>query len=311
MLVYPDAQILDIAGPLEVFARTSRWLTLQGHYSAQAYTIELVAEKQGLVKTSGGLAMQAGQSFASFTGCDTLLVTGGIGFSNAMQNEVILRWLQAQRQNCERLGSICTGALVLAAAGILDGHAATTHWEYLQLLAANTKNCEVRNNVLFVQSDNIFTSAGVTAGIDMALALVEQDFGKSVATAVAEQLLLERRRSATQPQKSRFLEAEKRTDRFGDLQLWILQNLAGNLTVNSLAERMAMSSRHFARQFKEHTGVTVADYINQVRTEEALRLMETGVSSHKDIARQSGFSSEQHLRRALQRHSVGAIQNSR
>ncbi|GHG75057.1 AraC family transcriptional regulator [Alishewanella longhuensis] len=301
MLIYPDAQILDIAGPLEVFSRTSRWLQQQGHYQGQAYSIELVAEKCGLVTTSGGISVFANVDCTTDIRCDTALVAGGIGFVDAMQRPLILDWLKQQYQQCQRIGSICTGALVLAAAGLLNGKSATTHWEYLKLLARNTTNCQIETNVLYVQSGNTFTSAGVTAGIDMALSMVESDWGKSVATAVAEQLLLERRRRATQPQKSRYLEVEKRTDRFGELQIWILEHLSRNLTVNVLAQRMAMSPRHFARQFKKYTGMTSADYVAQARLDEAKRLMAGGLTRLKDVAREAGFSSEQQLRRALQR----------
>ncbi len=301
MLVYPDAQLLDISGPLEVFARTARWLVEHGGRSEPVYRIELVAREAGAVRTSGGLALLVGRDLDDCGAIDTLLVSGGIGCAAACADAVLLDWLRDHAGRVQRLGSICNGALLLAAAGLLDGREATTHWAYLDRLAERSPGCRVDRESIYVRSGHLYTSAGVTAGIDLALGLVEADWGKSVAVAVAQELVVYRRRSARQPQLSRFLEAERREDRFGALQTWLLDHLAEPLPVERMAERMAMSPRHFSRRFGDQFGCSPAAYVARLRLEEACRRIESGAGQLKDVARQCGFGDEQALRRAFRR----------
>lgn len=301
MLVYPDAQMLDIAGPLEVFARSARWLAERWGRTTPAYTVELVAGDAGPVTLSNGLAVLASRAYRDLDAADTLLVTGGIGWQRAGEDRALLDWLAAQARQVPRVGSICTGALVLAAAGLLDDREATTHWQYLDRLAELAPRCRVDRESIYVRSGDLYTSAGVTAGIDLALALVEQDWGRTTAVAVAQELVVYRRRSANQAQLSRFLEAERRDDRFGQLQLWVLDHLDQHLPVERLAGVVAMSPRHFSRQFKTAMGMTPADYVTRLRVEEACRRMESGAGQLKDVARQCGFADEQALRRAFRR----------
>jgi transcriptional regulator GlxA family with amidase domain len=301
MLTFPDAQVLDVTGPLEVFSRTARWLAdTWGH--APAYATELVAAEAGPVRMSGGLEIVAQRSFHHVAGCDTLLVSGGIGWERACEDEGLLDWLRGMAGRVERIGSVCTGALVLAAAGLLEGRTATTHWAWCERLAVLSPGCRVEPDAIFLQSGNLYTSAGVTTGMDLALALVEQDWGKATAVAVAQELVIYRRRPGGQAQFSRFLEAERRDDRFGELQLWILDRLDEDLPLERLAQAAAMSPRHFSRRFKAEVGVTPAAYLAKVRLEEARRRIEAGSSSLKDVARSCGFSDEQNLRRAFRRH---------
>lgn len=306
MLVYPGAQILDIAGPLEVFARSARWLSERWGFRVPAYTVELLADHPGPVATSSGLELVARRAWLELEGADTLLVSGGIGWAAVAADKAVLAWLADQVALRPRIGSICTGALILAAAGILEGRAATTHWAYLDRLAALAPGCTVDREAVYVESGPVYTSAGVTAGIDLALGLVERDWGRTVAVAVAEQLVVYRRRSGDQAQRSRFLEAERRADRYGRLQLWILDHLGEDLSVEQLAATAAMSPRNFSRQFKAHTGMTPAQFVMQVRLEEACRRIEGGGVLLKDVARQCGFADEQNLRRAFRRH-LGAL----
>ena len=301
MLVYPDAQLLDIAGPLEVFARTARWLQAHHGAAAPAYAVELVAATPGPVATSSAIEVVARCGFDTAAEFDTLLVTGGIGYARACVDAPLLAWVARSAQCVPRLGSICTGALVLAAAGVLDGRAATTHWAYLDALAASAPGCVVDREAIYVRSDHVYTSAGVTAGIDLALALVEQDWGKAVAVAVARELVVYRRRTSAQAQLSRFLEAERRDDRFGHLQLWMLDHLDGSLSVERLAQAAAMSVRNFTRQFRLRMGETPAAFVLRLRVEEACRRLEAGSTPLKAIARQCGFADEQALRRAFRR----------
>ncbi|MGH8203434.1 MAG: GlxA family transcriptional regulator, partial [Steroidobacteraceae bacterium] len=230
---------------------------------------------------------------------DTLLVAGGIGFEAVVKDKAALRWIAEQSRRVQRLGSICNGALLLAAAGLLDGKAATTHWAYLDRLATLAPRARVDRDALYVRAGNIFTSAGVTAGMDLALALVEQDHGKAVALAVAQELVLFLKRPGGQSQFSRHLQAQKRDDLFGELELWMLENPRADLSVEGLARRMSMSPRHFARQFRARLGASPGAYVRRLRVEQARRRIEDGASQLKRIARDCGFADEQALRRSF------------
>jgi transcriptional regulator GlxA family with amidase domain len=300
MLGFPQAQVLDITGPLEVFSRTMRWLAEHGGTRTPAYTTELVAARAGPFATSGGLQLVATRRYADAGPIDTLLIAGGIGFEPAARDQALLRWISAQSRRVERLGSICNGAMILAAAGLLDGKPATTHWAYLDRLAKVAPNANIERDALYVRAGNIYTSAGVTAGMDLALALVEQDHGKAVALAVAQELVLFLKRPGGQSQFSRHLEAQKRDDLFGELELWMLENPGKDLSVMSLARRMSMSPRHFARQFSARLGTSPAAYVRRLRVERARRRIEEGASRLKQVARECGFADEQALRRSFQ-----------
>lgn len=302
MVAFPNAQILDVTGPLEIFSRTSRWLADTWGRHAAAYEVEVVAAAPGPVPMSSGLELNARRGFAEVTACDTLLVAGGIGWSTAAKDPALLAWLRAMAGRVERFGSVCTGALVLAAAGLLDGRRATTHWAYCDRLAELAPGCCVEPDAIFVEDGRLFTSAGVTTGMDLALELVERDHGKATAVAVAQQLVIYRKRPGGQAQFSRYLEAEKRQDRLGELQLWILEHLDEDLPLERLAAAAGMSARHFSRRFKAELGATPAAYVARIRLEEARRRLESGAASLKDVARSCGFADEQNLRRAFRKH---------
>jgi transcriptional regulator GlxA family with amidase domain len=304
MLAFPQAQILDIAGPLEVFARTARWLRDHRGQRVAAYETELVAPKAGPLETSGGLRLLASRRYTQAPRADTLLVSGGIGCDAALADEKLLKWVAAQLPRVQRLGSICSGALLLARAGLLDGKPATTHWAYCERLARMAPRARVQPDAIYVQSGKVFTSAGVTAGMDLALALVENDWGKTVALAVAQELVLFLKRPGGQSQFSRHLNAQRHDDVFGELELWILEHLDANLTVGTLAQRMSMSERHFARLFSQRVGMSPAAYVRRVRVDEARRRIEEGAGRLKQVARSCGFADEQTLRRCF-RQLVG------
>ena len=301
MLVYPQAQILDITGPLEVFARTARWLRDHAGLAKSAYEVELIAMNRGPVTTSGGLQLVATRSIREKRRIDTLLVSGGVGHENAARNTAMLAWLRARARDVERLGSICNGALILARAGLLDGRSVTTHWAWCERLAAAAPRARVNADALYVRSGRLYTSAGVTAGMDLALSLVEQDWGSPVALAVAQELVMFLKRPGGQSQFSRFLQAQQRDDEFGRLELWILQNLDEVLSVPALAARASMSARHFARRFAQRFCVTPAAYVLRARVEAARRRIEEGPIRMKAIARQCGFADLQDMRRAFRR----------
>jgi transcriptional regulator GlxA family with amidase domain len=302
MLAFPDAQMLDVTGPLEVFARTARWLRDTWGSQDLAYSVEVVAATAGPVRMSSGLEIAAARGFREVDACETLLVAGGVGWAAAIEDPALLAWLRDMAPKVERPGSICTGALVLAAAGLLDGKAATTHWAYCERLSALAPTCDVEPDAIFVESGRVFTSVGVTTGMDLALELVERDWGKATAVSVAQELVIYRKRPGGQGQFSRFLEAERRCDVFGQLQLWVLDHLEEDLPLERLAGAAGMSPRHFSRRFKAEVGVTPAAYVAKVRLEEARRRLESGAQALKDVARRCGFADEQNLRRAFRRH---------
>jgi transcriptional regulator GlxA family with amidase domain len=300
MLGFPQAQVLDITGPLEVFSRTSRWLADHRGRRSPAYRTELVAARRGAFETSGGLRLVATHRYADAPQADTLLVAGGVGYEAAMKDRRLLRWIAAQAGRVQRLGSICNGAMLLAAAGVLEGRTVTTHWGYFDRLAQLAPRARIDRDALYVRSGNVYTSAGVTAGMDLALALVEQDHGKATALAVAQELVLFLKRPGGQSQFSRHLAAQRRDDLFGELELWMLDHPGEDLSVEKLARRMNMSPRHLARLFVVRLGSSPAAYVRRLRVEQARRRIEEGATRLKQVARDCGFADEQALRRSFQ-----------
>jgi transcriptional regulator GlxA family with amidase domain len=300
MLVYDGAQILDITGPLEVFARTARWLKDHGRAPGLAYTVEIVGNQPGIVTTSSGLQLVVNRSWRQVRRVDTLLVTGGIGYMEATDNAPLLEWIVRQTNIADRVGSICTGAFVLAAAGLLDGERATTHWGYCEQLSEYCPGTSVEADAIYIRSGDIYTSAGVTAGMDLALALVEEDWGRDVALAVARELVLFLKRPGGQSQFSTFLSAQETgSERFRKLQLWVLENLASDLSVAALAERMAMSPRNFARAFAAEVGQTPGKFVQQARLETARRVLEETNLHVDQVAWRCGYKSPETMRRAF------------
>lgn len=299
MLAYPQAQVLDITGPLEVFSRTSRWLREHRGLQRDAYRVELVAARAGRLETSGGLELYAARRYAEVDKIDTLLIAGGIGYRSAMADRQLVRWLRGQAARVERIGSICTGAFLLAAADLLNGKPATTHWAYCDELARIAPAARIERDAIYVQSGNLYTSAGVTSGMDMALAIVEADWGKATALAVAQELVMFLKRPGGQSQFSRYISAERRDDVFGNLELWMLEHLDGDLSVENLAEHAEMSPRHFTRLFVQRLGTTPAAYVRRLRVEQARSRIESGAERMKQVARECGFADEQNLRRAF------------
>lgn len=302
MVGFDDAQILDITGPLEVFARTSRWLVEHRGLDRNAYRIELVGERPGPFRTSGGLLLHAERGFADVEAADTLIVAGGIGYRPLLDQPQFLGWLARTAGRSERLVSICTGSLLLAAAGLLDSRRATTHWAYTGELQRLARSATVEEDAIFVRDGRVLTSAGVTAGMDLALALVEEDWGRTVALSVAQELVLFLKRPGGQSQFSRLLEAQQRDDRFGALESWILDHLGDDLSVPVLARQMGMSVRQLSRRFADELRTSPARLVEQLRIEGARRRMSDGHVNLKAVARDCGFGDVQRMRRAFRRH---------
>ena len=302
MLAYDQAQILDITGPLEVFARTARWLRDNGLSAANAYTVELLSPSGGLVTTSSGLQLASKSMHQFRRPIHTLLVTGGVGYAQTRDDADVRRWITRRATSVERLGSICTGAMILAACGLLKGKSATTHWAYCDELANAHADIDVDGDAIYVRNNNVYTSAGVTAGIDMALAMVEEDWGRRVALAVARELVLFLKRPGGQAQFSSSLAAQIGSDsRFADLELWIREHPEEDLRVDRLARRTNMSRRHFARAFKRVTGITPASFVEDVRLERAREYLSASNLGLATIAERCGLGSADTLRRSFAR----------
>ncbi len=303
VVAFPDVQALDVVGPLEVFGGTARGLVDAGRHARPFYQVEVLAAQAGPLASSGGVGLQATRSFAAATGgIDTLLVAGGVGSRSALRNEALLAWLRRMAPRVRRLGSVCTGALVLAEAGLLDGRRATTHWGSCGLLAERYPRVRVEPDAIFVRDGNVWTSAGVTAGMDLALALVEDDLGREVALAAARQLVLFLKRPGGQSQFSAQLAAqEAEREPVRRLQTFIVEHPGADLRIPELARRAAMSPRNFARVFRDEIGTTPARFVTQVRVEAARRRIEDSREGMEEIAMACGFASAEVMRRAFLR----------
>jgi transcriptional regulator GlxA family with amidase domain len=288
----PPIQILDLTGPFEVFARCG------------GYRVELVTTGPGgRIGSSCGLCLSEAGDYRTVRGSiDTLLVPGGDGAEDLLVDKAFLRWLGRMGRNVRRVGSICTGAFLLAAAGILDGRRSATHWRYCARLQEKFPKVRVEQDPIFLRDGHVYTSAGVMAGIDLALALVEEDHGQAKSLEIARDLVMFLRRPGGQSQFSTVLAAQVSSRRpIEDLQGWILAHLTGDLSVEKLAARCRMSARHFTRVFTAEKGVTPARFVEQARVESARILLETSGCGMKQAAAQSGFGSVDSLRRAFVR----------
>ena len=299
LVAFPDVQILDITGPGEVFSLADRAAGDAGEYSLQ-----LVAPEAGEIAASNGLRLVADRTLDECRGpIDTLIVAGGLGAQAAARDHRLTDWLRLAARRSRRVTSVCTGAFLLARAGLLDGRRATTHWNACAALARHYPSIEVEPDPIFVRDGNVYTSAGVTAGIDLALALVEEDLGREAALTVARDLVLFIRRPGGQAQFSAGL-AGQAASRPGvrELQAWIADHLDDDLSVPALAERAFMSPRNFARVFAREVGVTPAAYVESLRLERARTLLETGDDLQlEEIALRCGFGTVETLRRVFGR----------
>lgn len=299
ILAFANAQILDVTGPLQVFA-TANDLARERR-APPPYQVRVVATTDGPLPTSCGLAVMSAPLPAADAPCDTLIVAGGWGVYDAADDVALVEWLRLRARHCRRVASVCTGAFLLAASGLLDGRRVATHWTRCEQLARRYPALTVEANPIFIEDGPIWTSAGVTAGIDLALALVEADLGRPLALEVARHLVVFLKRPGGQAQFSQTLALQRDDSRFGELHSWIAEHLHLDLPVATLAARAGMSERSFVRHYRRASGQTPARAIEALRVEAARRLLlETGLPI-KRIARQCGFGSEETLRRAFVR----------
>lgn len=289
IVLFDEVQSLDVTGPMEVFAGAE-------HFAPGAYRVR-TASVDGLpLRTSSGLTVVPDSTLAAAEQPHTLLVPGGPG-SRATDPRVVA-WVAGQRP--DRLVSVCTGAFILAEAGLLDGRRATTHWAFCDELARDHPAVTVEAEPIYLRDGHIATSAGVTAGIDLALALVEEDCGRDVALTIARTLVVFLRRPGNQAQFSAQLSAQTaQREPLRDVQRWISDHPDDDLSVAALATRARLSPRHFARAFREETGMPPGRYVERVRLEHARRLLEDTAADIGAISRDSGYGTPEAMRRAF------------
>ncbi|WP_060882633.1 GlxA family transcriptional regulator [Streptomyces caniscabiei] len=291
VVLFDGVQSLDVTGPLEVFAGAEQ-------HTPGTYRIHTASLDGAPVRTSSGLTLVPEHTLDAAPAPHTLLVPGGQGTRNPAAG--VVEWLREHGSRAERLVSVCTGAILLAEAGFLDGRRATTHWAYCDTLARRHPAVEVDPDPIFVRDGHIATSAGVTAGIDLALALVEEDIGRETALAIARHLVVFLRRPGNQAQFSAQLAAQTaRREPLREVQRWITEHPGDDLSVEHLAARARLSPRHFARAFRTETGMTPGRYVDRVRLEHARRLLEDTSDGVEEISRACGYGTAEAMRRAF------------
>jgi transcriptional regulator GlxA family with amidase domain len=304
IVAFAPAQMLDITGPLDVFTAANSAAVAAGHPAP--YAVELAAPGGGLIETSSGVPIHASRDvFDATLAADTLLLAGGPGARAMPADAPLVAALSALCRRTPRVGSICTGSFALASTGSLEQRCATTHWAHFDEFAAAFPNVRIDRDALFVIDGKFHSSAGVSAGIDSALALVEHDLGRAAALEVARELVVFLKRPGGQSQFSAHLAAEVGADdpdRFGELTRWIADNLNADLSVEILAERCAMSPRNFARRFIAAIKVAPAKYVQMLRIDAARRHLSEGDLPVARIAGRCGFASAEAMRLAFQRH---------
>ena len=303
IVAYEGVSLLDLSGPLEALRVAS---THPNHVGASLiYKCSVLSVHGGLVMTADGVGI-ATEPVSALDGhtIDTLIVPGACDVDDVRRDRTLIDWVRHRALDCRRVCSVCVGTFLLAEAGLLNGRRVVTHWMHCGLLSSSYPDITVEPDAIYIRDGSIWSSAGVTTGIDLALALIEQDCGRTVAMHVARVLIVYLRRTGGQSQYSALLAAqvESASDAFADLERWISENLTADLRVERLAERAGMSPRNFARRYTEARKRTPARAVESIRVDAARRALEETDDRIDDIARRCGFSDEEHLRGAFARH---------
>jgi transcriptional regulator GlxA family with amidase domain len=302
IVVYPGVQSLDVTGPLEVFDGARRLIEARAR-TQRPYDVRVLSRDGAPVASSSGLTIAPHGAISDAPAeIDTLLIAGGSGQAAACGDSELIDWIASASARARRTASVCTGAFLLARAGLLEGRRATTHWAQAGELQAAYPNVEVDPEPIFVRDGSLWTSAGVTAGMDLALALVEEDLDRDAALLIARHLVLFLRRPGNQSQFSATLGGQAPSrEPLREIQLGVLEDAAALHTVEAMAERAHMSPRHFARAFRAETGMTPARYVERVRLETARRMLEEGSQPIATVAAACGFGTPETMRRAFLR----------
>jgi transcriptional regulator GlxA family with amidase domain len=292
-LLFDGFVLLDMAGPITSFETAAQC-------GVPGYSIEILASADGNVTSSCGVTVGA-VDFHRTRGCDILLVPGGVGIQDMQRSAHLLPFIRRVAESGSRVASVCSGAFLLAESGILAGRTAATHWREAAELARRYPSISVDADSLFVRDGNIWTSAGISSGIDLALAMIQHDYGFSVARSVAQILVVAVNRPGGQSQHSALLELVRADNRFNEILIWARSHLSEPLDVERLAERAALSVRQFTRAFTASIGMAPAKAIEQLRLESARTAIEAGARSLDQVARESGFGNADRMRRAFVR----------
>jgi transcriptional regulator GlxA family with amidase domain len=290
-LIFPQFQLLDAAGPIATFDIGAR-------HVEGAYRLHVLAAQAGRIESTAGASLEA-IALADAPPLDTLVIAGGEGTRVPETFAPLLDFVRASARSSRRVASVCTGAFILAEAGLIDGRRATTHWSHTQAFARRFPRVRLEADRIFIKDGPVWTSAGITAGIDLSLALIAEDLGDEVARRTAQQLVVYHRRPGGQSQFSALLELDQPQGRFGALLGWIRERLHEPLSVERMADRAAMSPRNFARAFAAETGVTPARAVERLRVEAARERVEAGAESIDEVATTSGFGDPERMRRAF------------
>lgn len=299
IVALPGVQLLDVAGPLDVFAEAN---VQAGH---PAYVLFVAGAEPGPIRSSSGVRLMPDRIIdrGFQESIDTLLIAGCPNAADVPADGVVIDWLRRRTSKTRRFGSVCSGAFFLAAAGLLDGRRITTHWAVADRLAEKFPSVSVDKDAIYVTDGKLRTAAGVTAGLDLALALVEEDLGRETAMKVASQLVMFFKRPGGQMQFTRKGEAVPAgRAALQELQRWVAANPGLDHSISSLAARMDISPRHFARLFRAEVGITPATWVEEARVNAARRLLELGHEAPKQVALHCGFADADTLRRAFARH---------
>jgi transcriptional regulator GlxA family with amidase domain len=291
VLVFPDFQLLDAAGPISVFEIGAR-------FAETAPSIRVVAVTPGPVRSSSGVEMMA-RGLKPSGAITTLIIAGGEGVRQSATCEKTLGFVRALAKRGVRIASVCSGAYILAEAGLLDGRRATTHWQRTRHFLKAYPQVKLEPDRIFVRDGDVWTSAGISAGIDLSLAMIAEDYGDEIAQKAARQLVLYHRRSGGQSQFSSLLELKAPNGRFGPLLTWAREHLDAPLTVEDLAEQAGMSSRHFTRAFMAETGTTPSKAVERLRIEVARQRVQSSSEAIERVAQTTGFRDPERMRRAF------------
>ena len=288
----PPVQLLDVAGPLEVFSGVGDYDVVLAHPGDER-----------VLRTSRNVALTDVTPIEEITGpIDTLVIVGGPGAGMGIYDAPFVSWIAAAAERSRRVASVCTGAFLLGAAGLIDGKQVVTHWQYCGRLADEFPRATVRPEPIFLKDGSIYTSAGITAGIDLALALVEEDHGHAVALDIARFLVVFLVRPGGQAQFSHMLAHQALTSKpLRELQIWMMENLREELTVEKLADRLGMSARHFTRVFLQEANVNPGEFVDRMRVEAARQMIDSSNLGLKEIADASGFNTADAMRRTFLR----------
>jgi len=298
ILVYPDVMAMDVCGPIDAFAMANSYA------DCSLYRLSIAAVTTDPVKTSSGICIVPHYALADLKDpIDTLLVAGGYGYATAFRDRALTDWLRDAAPRARRHGSICSGSFLLAASGLLDGKRATTHWSLASSFAREFPSSRLEVDSIFVRDGQTYTSAGVSAGIDLALALIEEDHGRTFALRAARGLVVFLKRPGGQSQFSTHLQAQfSSVPTIRKAQEWALAHLSEDLSVRTLAGHVGMSERNFRRLFADELRETPRQYVERIRLDEAKRQMEDTDLPTQTVAKQCGFGTVYNLRRAFVRH---------